>query len=100
VSHNHPKAKNLCTHTKLYNSWEQNFELIRRKGTIVAIGNASGAVPPFAPLKLAPKNLKVVRPVYVERHPIDLKLTAWFRMTFISLQHGQLYDYSAGKHFL
>lgn len=49
----------------LYLSWEDNFSLIARKGTIVSIGNASGAVPPFAPLKLAAKNLKVVRPTYV-----------------------------------
>lgn len=29
-----------------------------RKGTIVTLGNASGPVAPFAPLKLGPKNLK------------------------------------------
>lgn len=57
---------------KLPNSWEQNFEFIRRKGTIVSIGNASGAVPPFAPLKLGPKNVKFVRPVYVDHHPTVL----------------------------
>lgn len=45
--------------------WEDNFALIARKGTIVSIGNASGAVPPFAPLKLVAKNLKVLRPTYV-----------------------------------
>lgn len=43
-------------------TWEDNFALIARKGTIVSIGNASGAVPPFAPLKLVAKNVKVVRP--------------------------------------
>lgn len=43
-------------------TWEDNFKVARRKGTIVSIGNASGAVPPFAPLKLSPKNLKLVRP--------------------------------------
>lgn len=31
---------------------------VNRKGTIVTLGNASGPVPPFAPLKLGPKNLK------------------------------------------
>lgn len=35
-----------------------DFDVVRRKGTIVSLGNASGAVPPFAPLKLGPKNLK------------------------------------------
>lgn len=39
-------------------TWESNFDVIRRKGTIVTFGNASGPVPPFAPLKLAAKNLK------------------------------------------
>jgi NADPH2:quinone reductase len=43
-------------------SWENNFKLIARKGTIVSLGNASGAVPPFPPLKLMEKNLKVLRP--------------------------------------
>ncbi|BGP58665.1 hypothetical protein JCM8202_006359 [Rhodotorula sphaerocarpa] len=40
-----------------------DFDLVRRKGTIVTCGNASGPVPPFAPLQLGPKNLKVCRPV-------------------------------------
>ncbi|CAD6585675.1 MAG: hypothetical protein TREMPRED_004209 [Tremellales sp. Tagirdzhanova-0007] len=43
-------------------TWEESFEVVRRLGTIVTFGNASGAVPPFAPLKLMPKCLKVTRP--------------------------------------
>ncbi|KAG8780069.1 hypothetical protein FRC16_003223 [Serendipita sp. 398] len=43
--------------------WEGNFEMIRRKGTIVTFGNASGVVPAFSPMKLKDKNLKVARPV-------------------------------------
>ncbi|KZO94091.1 NAD(P)-binding protein [Calocera viscosa TUFC12733] len=43
-------------------TWEDDFEMIRRKGTIITYGNASGVVPPFAPLKLSPKNVKVARP--------------------------------------
>lgn len=39
-----------------------NFDLLRRKGTLVAVGNASGAPDPVSPLKLAPKNLKLLRP--------------------------------------
>lgn len=39
-------------------TWESDFEVTRRKGIIVTFGNASGPVPPFAPLKLAAKNLK------------------------------------------
>lgn len=39
-------------------TWEDDFKVIARKGTIVSFGNASGAVEPFAPLKLAAKNVK------------------------------------------
>ncbi|KAI8990684.1 NAD-P-binding protein [Trametes punicea] len=39
-----------------------NFKLTRRKGTIVSVGNASGAVEPIAPLKLVEKNLALKRP--------------------------------------
>ncbi|KAM0787119.1 hypothetical protein ACM66B_006373 [Microbotryomycetes sp. NB124-2] len=44
-------------------TFDMDFDLVRRKGTIVTLGNASGPVAPFAPLKLGPKNLKVCRPV-------------------------------------
>ncbi|KAG8682393.1 hypothetical protein FRC11_014944, partial [Ceratobasidium sp. 423] len=44
-------------------TWEDDFVSIRRKGTIVSYGNASGVVPPFSVLKLGPKNVKVCRPV-------------------------------------
>ncbi|KAK1924668.1 hypothetical protein DB88DRAFT_486367 [Papiliotrema laurentii] len=43
-------------------TWEENFEVIRRKGTIVTFGNASGPPPEFSPLKLSAKSLKVTRP--------------------------------------
>jgi len=43
-------------------TFDNNFKLIRRKGTIVSIGNASGPVPPFPPLKLVEKNVKLLRP--------------------------------------
>ncbi|CAO1632854.1 unnamed protein product [Sympodiomycopsis kandeliae] len=43
-------------------TWEDDFKMIARKGTIVTFGNASGAIEPFAPLKLAGKNIKVIRP--------------------------------------
>ncbi|KAF9067322.1 NAD(P)-binding protein [Rhodocollybia butyracea] len=43
-------------------TFDLDFEIIRRKGTIVSVGNASGPVPPFSPLKLMPKNIKLLRP--------------------------------------
>jgi len=41
---------------------EIDFKIIRRKGTIVFVGNASGVVPPIPPLRLAEKNVAILRP--------------------------------------
>lgn len=46
-------------------SFDDDFKMIKRKGTIITLGNASGAVPPFAPLKLVEKNVTLLRPTYV-----------------------------------
>ncbi|KAI0646415.1 NAD-P-binding protein [Trametes meyenii] len=43
-------------------TFELDFKVIRRKGTVVSVGNASGAVPPFPPLKLVEKNVRLLRP--------------------------------------
>ena len=43
-------------------SFDADFKMLRRKGTLVSVGNASGPVPPFPPLKLSEKNLKLLRP--------------------------------------
>lgn len=42
-------------------TWDTSFDIVRRKGTLVSCGNASGTTPPFAALKLGPKNLKCAR---------------------------------------
>ncbi|GJN94646.1 hypothetical protein Rhopal_007729-T1 [Rhodotorula paludigena] len=76
-------------------TFEIDFELLRRqasarKGTLVTLGNASGPVPPFSPLKLGPKNLKVVRPVlnqYV--HTLD-EFQSYTRELFDLVQQGKL----------
>ncbi|ORX39667.1 hypothetical protein BD324DRAFT_640883 [Kockovaella imperatae] len=43
-------------------TFEENFLLVRRLGTIALFGNASGPPPSFSPLKLSPKALKITRP--------------------------------------
>ncbi|THV06469.1 NAD(P)-binding protein [Dendrothele bispora CBS 962.96] len=43
-------------------TFDSNFKMLRRKGTLVSVGNASGAVPPFPPIKLIERNLKLLRP--------------------------------------
>lgn len=42
--------------------FDDNFKMIKRKGTIVSVGNASGAVPPFSVPRLVEKNVKLLRP--------------------------------------
>jgi len=44
-------------------TFDNNFKLLKRKGTLVSFGNASGAVPPFSIFKLVEKNVKLLRPV-------------------------------------
>ena len=43
-------------------SFDNNFKLIKRKGTIVSVGNASGAVGPVVLTKLVEKNVRLLRP--------------------------------------
>ncbi|KAH7411216.1 hypothetical protein BKA64DRAFT_704320 [Cadophora sp. MPI-SDFR-AT-0126] len=42
--------------------FENDLEVVARKGTVVSYGNSSGAVPPLAISRLAGKNIKVLRP--------------------------------------
>ncbi|KAF5385102.1 hypothetical protein D9615_001040 [Tricholomella constricta] len=43
-------------------TFDNNFKLLKRKGTLVSVGNASGPVEPFSPLRLVEKNLALLRP--------------------------------------
>ena len=42
--------------------FDDDFKIIKRKGTIVTFGNASGPIEPVNLFKLAEKNVKLVRP--------------------------------------
>ncbi|KXN88947.1 putative quinone oxidoreductase [Leucoagaricus sp. SymC.cos] len=43
-------------------TFDSDFKMIKRKGTIVSVGNASGPVEPFSLLRLVEKNVKLLRP--------------------------------------
>ncbi|KAH7103239.1 NAD(P)-binding protein [Auriculariales sp. MPI-PUGE-AT-0066] len=43
-------------------TWELDLKLVRKFGTIVLVGSASGPVPPISPMLLAAKNVKICRP--------------------------------------
>ena len=45
--------------------FDDDFKMIKRKGTIVTFGNASGPVEPVNLFKLVEKNVKLLRPWYV-----------------------------------
>jgi len=43
-------------------TWEASMKSLAKRGTLVTFGNASGPVPPFAPLELGAKSAYVTRP--------------------------------------
>lgn len=43
-------------------TWDASFKSLAKRGVLVTFGNASGPVPPFAPLELSGKSLFVTRP--------------------------------------
>jgi len=43
-------------------TFDNNFKLIAKKGTLVSVGNATGVVPPFSIMRLMEKNIKLLRP--------------------------------------
>ncbi len=45
--------------------FDDDFKMIKRKGTIVTFGNASGPVAPVNLFKLVEKNVKLLRPSWV-----------------------------------
>lgn len=42
--------------------FENDLEVVARKGSVISYGNSSGPVPPFAISRLSAKNLKIMRP--------------------------------------
>ncbi|POY72962.1 hypothetical protein BMF94_3948 [Rhodotorula taiwanensis] len=71
-------------------TFDSDFEIVRRKGTIVTCGNASGPVPPFAPLKLGPKNLKVCRPVLNQYVHTQEEFQSYAKELFELVRNGDL----------
>ncbi|KAI9045250.1 quinone oxidoreductase family protein [Aspergillus affinis] len=71
-------------------TWEGSLEAVKRKGTIVWFGNASGPVPPIALPKLSPKCVKIARPTlfgYIETRE---ELEYYVNELFSLLKSGQL----------
>ncbi|CEJ89975.1 hypothetical protein VHEMI05789 [[Torrubiella] hemipterigena] len=65
-------------------TFDLDLEMIARKGNLISFGNASGAVEGVALLRLAPKNVRLMRPVVnnylVEREELEQYTTELFDM--------------------
>lgn len=85
----HP-ANRGCSTGVGKDTFEVDFDLLRRKGTLVSIGNASGPVAPFAPLKLGPKNLKICRPVLNQYVHTEEEFAGYAKELFGLFKQGAL----------
>ncbi|GAA5857956.1 hypothetical protein JCM8547_006638 [Rhodosporidiobolus lusitaniae] len=71
-------------------TFEADFGLLRRKGSLVSIGNASGKVPAVEPIKLGGKNLKLSRPVLNHYVHTLAEFQSYAKELFALVQDGSL----------
>ncbi|CAA7268044.1 unnamed protein product [Cyclocybe aegerita] len=71
-------------------TFDNNFKVIKRKGTIVSVGNASGAVEPFSLFKLVDRNVKLLRPT-MSNYVYTAEEAAYYgRVLFGLVEKGEL----------
>ena len=68
--------------------FDLDFKLLKRKGTLVSYGNASGFVPPFSLLALTEKNLKLVSPSMLNYLVTPEEGTHYSKLFFDALSKG------------
>lgn len=71
-------------------TFDNNLKLIKRKGTIVSVGNASGAVPPFSIARLVEKNVKLLRPTMANYVYTPEEAAHYGRELFELVENGEL----------
>ncbi|TQB76959.1 NADPH:quinone reductase [Monascus purpureus] len=71
-------------------TWEGSLEVVKRKGTIVWFGNASGPVPPLNLAILSPKCVKVARPMLFGYIQTREEFEFYTNELFNLLKSGQL----------
>jgi len=71
-------------------TFDNNFKMIKRKGTIVSVGNASGAAAPFSVLRLAEKNVKLLRPVMPNYIYTDTEALHYGKVLFDAIENQGL----------
>jgi len=68
--------------------FDNDFKLLKRKGTLISFGNASGAVPPFSLFKLADKNIRLLRPVVMNYMVTPEEGTHYSKLFFNVVSQG------------
>ena len=71
-------------------TWEGSLEAVKRKGSVVFFGNASGPVPPVPLPKLTAKNSKMCRPTLMNYTNTREELEHYANTVFKALQDGSL----------
>lgn len=71
-------------------TWEGSLEAVKRKGTVIYFGNASGPVPPMNIAILAKKNTKIMRATMTQYLVTREELTYYTGLLFDYLQSGKL----------
>lgn len=65
-----------------------NFDLVRRKGTLIDVGHMSGMVGPISPLKLSAKNLKLTSPRYEPFFLHEPRSPTYLQFATLPCYHG------------
>lgn len=71
-------------------TFDSDLEMIARKGTLIMVGNASGAVPPFDILRLGAKNVKLLRPMLSGYLATREETEKYSKELFDMLQSGKI----------
>jgi NADPH:quinone reductase len=71
-------------------TWEGSLEVVRRKGSVVFFGNASGPPPPIPLPKLTAKNSKLCRPTLMNYTTTREELEYYANEVFSALEQGWL----------
>ncbi|KAI9301939.1 hypothetical protein BJ944DRAFT_168198 [Cunninghamella echinulata] len=66
-------------------TFETSLACVRRLGTFISFGNASGVIPPFSIALLAQKNIKLMRPTLYNYLATPEEFTKWYNelMTYV-----------------
>lgn len=71
-------------------TWETSLAAVRRLGTLISFGNASGVVPPINLVTLSQKNIKLMRPTLMNYLATPEEFNKWWGELFKLLDEGKI----------